>query len=78
MTDVIQTVEPVNPRSTFSFDEKTLNLIDRLKGDLSVSTRVEVIRRALALLITAVECSQDKVVVVETAGGRMRILLGSL
>lgn len=61
--------------TTFNFDQRTLDVLDRLKGELGASSRVEVIRRALAFLDVAVEGAGGKPVTVQTKDGPVRIAL---
>ena len=61
--------------TTFNFDKKTVDVLDRLKGELGASSRVEVIRRALAFLDVAVEGSNGKPVTIQTKDGPLRIAL---
>lgn len=61
--------------STFTFDEKTVRVIDSLRKKMGASSRVEVIRRALAFLDAAVTASGGEPVTLQTKTGPLRIAL---
>jgi hypothetical protein len=73
MTDAKSQEE--SPTTSFVFDKRTMDVLDRLKGELGASSRVDVIRRALALLSLTVEGSGGKPVTVQTKDGPLRIAL---
>ena len=58
------------PQTTFVLDEMLLGTVDDLRGRLKLSSREEVITRALALLKLAAEAESDGgSVVIERGGG---------
>jgi hypothetical protein len=66
--------------TTFKFDERTEEMIDRLKGAFNAPTKAEVMRKALALLELARQAreeNRDLAVVEKTSrdAGIQRILL---
>ena len=58
------------PQTTFVLDEMLLGTVDDLRGRLKLSSREEVITRALALLKLAAEAESDGGSVVIERGGR--------
>jgi len=63
--------------STFKFDEKTTDLLDKLKKTTDASSRSEVIRKALRLLNVAYEANNDdkQIVIKDSDGKEQQILL---
>jgi hypothetical protein len=64
---------PTKVRANFAFDEGTLKVIDGLKDRYRAGSRVEVLRKAIALLNVA---SQGDEVVIKGKDGEKHVLLG--
>jgi hypothetical protein len=62
---------------TFTIDENTEELLDKIKAQLGKTSRAEVLRKAIALLQVATEAEQDGggIAVVDKDGDLIKIKL---
>ena len=63
--------------TTFGFDKKTMKTLDELKTELGASSKVEVLRKAIALLKLAQEAQSrgGEIILGEPDGTKKQIVL---